>query len=178
MFFATFSAEAPPVIVPDTLGTFQLYTILSGTIPFNPLVGVTANGKPLHIVVLIVTTSGVGVTNTVTVNIAPSQLPAFGITSYVAVRVVFVRFNKRPDIVVATFAADSPPVIVPEYVGIPQRYIVGFGTIPFVKLVGVTANIAPLHIVVLIALTSGVGFTNTVTVNIAPSQLPDVGITS
>jgi hypothetical protein len=87
-------AESPPVIVPDTDGGFQLYTIFCGTIPFVLFVGVTTKVTPLHTVVLIGVTSGVGFTNTVTVNIAPTQLPDFGITLYVAVLTVFVRFSK------------------------------------------------------------------------------------
>jgi hypothetical protein len=132
---------------------------------------------PLHTVVLIATTSGVGFTNTVTVNIAPVQLPDFGVTLYVAVRWIFVRFNNVPVIIVATLSADTPPVIVPEYVGTVQLYTTSCGTMPFVIFVGVTVNVIPLHVIVLIGTTSGVGFTNTVTVNIAPVQLPDLGVT-
>jgi hypothetical protein len=62
--------------------------------PLPGFVGVTTKVTPLHTVVLIGVTSGVGFTNTVTVNIAPSQLPDFGVTLYVAVRWIFVRFNK------------------------------------------------------------------------------------
>jgi hypothetical protein len=89
--------------------------------PFVISVGVTANGNPLHTVTLIGLTSGVGFTNTVTENVAPSQLPALGVTIYVAVRSTFVLFHNKPDIVVSTFSADTPPVIVPEYVGTSQR---------------------------------------------------------
>ena len=79
--------------------------------------------------------------------------------------------------IVGTFSADTPPVIVPEYVGTSHLYITSCGTMPFVPSVGVTVNVVPLQITALIGLTSGVGFTNTVTVNIAPSQIPDFGVT-
>ena len=48
---------------------------------------------------------------------------------------------------------------------------------PFVPLVGVTVKATPLHVTVVIALTSGVGFSVTITVNVAPTQAPDVGVT-
>ena len=87
-------AATPPVIVPEYVGTPQLYTASCGTMPFVLSVGVTVNVVPLQITALIGLTSGVGFTNTVTVNIAPSQLPDFGITLYVAVNIAFVRFSK------------------------------------------------------------------------------------
>ena len=51
------------------------------------------------------------------------------------------------------------------------------GTIPSTLLVGVTLNCTPLHVTVVIAATSGVGFSVTITVNVAPTQAPDVGVT-
>jgi hypothetical protein len=44
-------------------------------------------------------------------------------------------------------------------------------------LVGVTLNNTPLQITVLIAVISGVGFSVTITVKDAPTQLPEVGCT-
>jgi hypothetical protein len=43
--------------------------------------------------------------------------------------------------------------------------------------VGVTLNAVPLHVVVDIAFTDGIGFTFTVTVKELPVQVPDVGVT-
>jgi hypothetical protein len=174
---ATLSADTPPVIVPEYVGTVQLYTTSDGTMPLVPSVGVTVNVMPLHVTVLIGTISGVGGTYTVTVNILPTQVPDFGTTLYVAVNIAFVRFNNLPVIMVGLSVADAPPVIVPDTDGGSQLYTIFPGTIPFVSFVGVTTNVMPLHTVVLIATTSGVGFTNTVTVNIAPVQLPDFGVT-
>ena len=145
--------------------------------PFVILLGVTVNVVPLHIVALIGVTSGVGFTYTVTVNIAPTQLPDFGITLYVAVSIALVRFSKLPVIIVGLSVAESPPVIVPDTLGINQLYTVLPGTMPLPGFVGVTTKVTPLHTVVLIGVTSGVGFTYTVTVNIAPTQFPDFGIT-
>ncbi len=114
-------SDTPPVNEDVKIGTSQLYNVPIGTIPLVKFVGDETNSAPLQTTVVIAVISGVGFTNTVTVNILPSQLPAFGITSYVAVRTTFVLFHNKPDIVVSTFSADTPPVIVPEYVGTPQR---------------------------------------------------------
>jgi hypothetical protein len=78
----TFSvADAPPVTVPVNPGSFHVYLVNSGTIPFVGLVGVTVNGTPLHVTVVIALTSGVGRTVTVTVNGAPSpQSALLGVT--------------------------------------------------------------------------------------------------
>jgi hypothetical protein len=75
-----------------------------------------------------------------------------------------------PNIVVTLFVADAPPVTVPVNVGILQLYKLLFGTMPFVSLVGVTTNGTPLHVTVVIAVTSGVGFNVTVKVKLAPTQ--------
>jgi hypothetical protein len=75
-----------------------------------------------------------------------------------------------PNIVVTLFVADAPPVTVPVNVGILQLYKLLFGTMPFVSLVGVTTNATPLHVTVVIAVTSGVGFNVTVKVKLAPVQ--------
>jgi hypothetical protein len=67
---------------------------------------------------------------------------------------------------------------VPEYVGTSHLYTTSCGTIPFVPSVGVTVNVVPLQITVLIGLTSGVGGTVTVKVNGKPSQpTEDFGVT-
>jgi hypothetical protein len=74
-------ADAPPVTVPEKVGAFQLYTVLTGTIPFVPLVGVTIKVTPLQVTVVIVLISGVGGNITVTVNGAPSpQFAILGVT--------------------------------------------------------------------------------------------------
>jgi hypothetical protein len=76
-----FVADAPPVTVPVNVGALQLNELLSGTIPFAPFVGVTTNGTPLHVTVVIVVISAVGGIVTVTVNGAPSpQLAMLGVT--------------------------------------------------------------------------------------------------
>ena len=68
-----FEADAPPVTVPVNVGIFQLYKLLSGTIPFVWFVGVTTNGTPLHVTVVIVVISAVGGTVTVNTNVIPTQ---------------------------------------------------------------------------------------------------------
>ena len=76
---------APPVTLPVNVGAFQLYLVNNGTIPFVPSVGVTTNGNPLQVTVVIALTSGVGFNVTITVNAAPVQLPDNGVTLYVTV---------------------------------------------------------------------------------------------
>jgi hypothetical protein len=122
--------------------------------------------------------SAVGGTVTVNVKFVPTQPDAvLGVTIYVAVCVSFVRLLSKPDIIVTLFVADAPPVTVPVYVGTFQVYLVNTGTMPLVILVGVTVKPTPLHVTVVIAATSGVGFSVTTTVKIAPTQLPVVGVT-
>jgi hypothetical protein len=142
------------------------------------LVGVTVNVIPLHVTVLIGRISAVGGTVTVNVNVRPVQLASvFGVTIYVAVLVSFTVLRSVPKILSTTFAPLAPPVIVAENVGIFQVYFVANGTIPSLSFSGVTLNVTPLHVTVVKATISGVGFTYTVTVNILPTQVPDFGIT-
>src|SRR5258706_4714319 len=119
---------------------------------------------------------GVGSTFTVTVNVFPVQLPDAGVTVYVAVCTVPVGLFKVPLMFDALLPA-APPVIPPVTVGADQLYVVPAGTIPFVTFAGVTVNPIPLHTVEVIAFITGVGFTVTVTVNVEPAQVPDVGVT-
>jgi hypothetical protein len=71
----------------------------------------------------------------------------------------------------------APPVNPGVTVGAGQVYVVPAGTIPFVPFAGVMLNDAPLHVVVVIAVMAGVGFTITVTANALPAQVPEVGVT-
>ena len=48
---------------------------------------------------------------------------------------------------------------------------------PLVLFVGVTTNPTPLQVTEEIAATSGIGFSITINVNMAPTQLPDNGVT-
>lgn len=75
----------PPVIPPVITGAPQLYVILAGTMPFVPFKGVEVNVSPEHIVAVMLEIAGIGLTVTVTVNVAPVQLPDSGVTVYVAV---------------------------------------------------------------------------------------------
>jgi hypothetical protein len=176
--FTTLVPLAPPVIVALNVGTGQLYKVFIGTIPSTSLVGVTVNGTPLHVTVVIAPTSGVGFKVTVTVKFVPTQPAAvLGVTIYVTVCVSFVRLLNVPNTVVGLFVADAPPVTVPVNTGSFHVYLVNSGTIPLAGFVGVTVNGIPLHVTVVIALTSGVGFNVTITVNAAPTQLPDNGVT-
>jgi hypothetical protein len=134
-------------------------------------VGVTTNGTPLHVTVVIVVISAVGGKVTVNVKFVPTQPAAvLGVTVYVTVCVSFVRLRSVPNIVVTLSVADAPPVTVPVNVGIPQLYKLAIGTMPLVPFDGVTTNGTPLHVTVVIAVTSGVGFNVTVNVKFAPTQ--------
>jgi hypothetical protein len=167
-------ADAPPVTVPVNPGSFHVYLVNSGTIPFVEFVGVTTNGTPLQVTVVIAVTSGVGFNVIITVNAAPVQLPDNGVTLYVTVWVVFVRLLSRPNTVVGLFVADAPPVTVPVNVGTLQLYTLPSGTTPFVTLVGVTTNGTPLHVTVVIVLISAVGGKVTVNVKFVPTQFAAV----
>jgi hypothetical protein len=160
-------------------GVFQLYVVPNGTIPLLILVGVTVKVTPLHVTVLIPFISAVGGTVTVTVKFAPIQLaPVLGVTIYVAVWVVFTVLRSVPNTLFNTFVPLAPPVIVAVYVGIAQLNNVFAGTIPSTSFVGVTTNCTPLHVTVVIAAISGVGFSVTVTVKFVPTQPdPVLGVT-
>jgi hypothetical protein len=71
-----FVAEAPPVTLPVNPGSSHVYLVAIGTIPFVTLVGVTTNGTPLHVTVVIVVISAVGGNVTVNVKFVPTQLAA------------------------------------------------------------------------------------------------------
>ena len=51
------------------------------------------------------------------------------------------------------------------------------GTIPLVPFTGVAVNTVPVVTVVLISVIEATGLIFTVTVNVAPEQLPDTGLT-
>ena len=77
--------DAPPVMPPVTPGTPQLYVVPDGITPLVPFVGVTLKNTPLQVVVLIGVILAYGLILTVTVNVAPVQVPDNGVTVYVAV---------------------------------------------------------------------------------------------
>ena len=90
---------------------------------------------------------------------------------------MFVGLVSVPLILVALLPA-WPPVIPPVTLGADQLYNVPAGTIPLVRLVGVTLKITPLHVTVVIAVITAVGFRVTVTVKVALTpQLSVVGVT-
>ena len=72
---------------------------------------------------------------------------------------------------------EAPPVRPPVTVGADQLYVVPDGTIPFVSLTGVEVKPVPPQVTLVILFTYGRGFTVTVTVKVAPGQLPDNGVT-
>ena len=71
----------------------------------------------------------------------------------------------------------APPVNPPLTLGALQLYNVPAGTIPFVLFIGLTVNATPLQLTELIAVITAVGLIVIVTVNVAPVQLPDNGVT-
>jgi hypothetical protein len=74
-----------------------VYVVDAGTISLPLLLGVIVNAVPLHIVLVLLAITGVGLTVTVTVKLVPTQLPAsplVGVTVYTTVCVVFVVFVK------------------------------------------------------------------------------------
>ncbi len=71
---------APPVIPPVTTGGSHEYVVPAGTMPFRPLTGVTVKVSSLHISSVMGRTSGTGLMVTVTVKLAPGQVPVTGVT--------------------------------------------------------------------------------------------------
>ena len=168
--------DAPPVILPVTPGALHEYVVPAGTIPFVPFTGVTLKNNPLHVVLVIALITADGFTFTVNENTAPVQLPDNGVTRYVAVLVILVVLPKIPLIPFDAEACVTPPVI-PVPVGAFHVKVVPDGITPFVTSVGVILKNTPLHVVVLIGVTLAYGLILTVTVNVAPVQLPDTGVT-
>ena len=166
----------PPVILPVTLGALHAYVVPAGTMPFVPFTGVTLKPTPLHDTPVIALITADGFTFTVNENTAPVQLPDNGVTRYVAVLVIFVVLPKIPLMPFDAEACVTPPVI-PVPVGAFHVKVVPDGITPFVTSVGVILKNTPLHVVVLIGVTLAYGLILTVTVNVAPVQLPDTGVT-
>ena len=75
----------PPVNPPVTPGALHPYVVPAGITPLVTFTGVTLKNTPLHVVVLIAVILAYGLILTVTVNVAPVQLPDTGVTVYVAV---------------------------------------------------------------------------------------------
>ena len=73
----------------------------------------------------------------------------------------------------------ASPVIVPDVTAAVQVYVVPDGTIPLVIFAGVTVKADSLQTVAVMAVTEGLGFTVTVTVNDGPVHVPagEVGVT-
>ena len=86
------------------------------------------------------------------------------------------RFNFIPDIPFTAVVCEAPPV-KPTPVGADQVYSVPAGTIPFSPLVGVIEKPIPLQVIPVMVLIYAVGLMVTVTVNGAPMQGPEVGVT-
>jgi hypothetical protein len=73
--------------------TVHVYVVDAGTISLPLLLGVIVNAVPLHIVLVLLAITGVGLTVTVIVKLVPTQLPAsplVGVTVYTTVCAVFV----------------------------------------------------------------------------------------
>ena len=72
---------APPVSPPVTTGKGQLYVVPAGTIfPPTPSTGVTVKPVALHVAGVCDVTNGFGFIVTVTVKVAPVQVPDKGVT--------------------------------------------------------------------------------------------------
>jgi hypothetical protein len=103
----TAPAPEPPPVNPAPEGGDQLYVVPGGTIPSVPLVGDTIKPAPLQIVAVIGEITGLGLTDTITVKSGPVQLPAAGVTLYIAVCKVFVGLVSVP--LVLAPLPDEPP---------------------------------------------------------------------
>jgi hypothetical protein len=138
-------------------------------------VGVAVNVPSLQIFSVIAMTDGLGLTVTVTVNVAPVQEPDVGVTVYTTSIAALVVLVNVP-LMLASAVPTAVPVM-PTTEGAVHEYVVPVGTIPLVVFAGVDVNVPSLQIVAVIADTAGFGLTVTVTVNVAPTQVPEVGVT-
>jgi len=68
---------------------------------------------------------------------------------------------------------EAPPDRSAASVGLPHLYVVPAGIVP----VGLYVNGTVLHVVVACELIVAAGFTTTLTVNAAPVQMPELGVT-
>ena len=157
------SPVIPPVIVPIVQLKVAPVTLL-----FNVIFVVV----PLQIVVgLAVVTFGFGFIVTTMFVGAPGQPFADGVTIYVTVPAVVPGLVSVCAIVdpLDALAPVIPPVIDP---------IVQLKVAPVTLLFNAIFVAVPLQIVVgLAVVTFGVGYNVTVTVNVNPVQLPDIGVT-
>ena len=173
---------ATPPVKPAPAGAPQVYVVPAGTMPSTPLTGVKLNALGLQVVAtVLLLIEGFGFIVTVTVKVAPTQLPAapdVGVTVYTAVTGALVVLVSVP-LIEAPLPA-TPPVN-PAPAGTPHEYVVPAGTIPSTPSTGVKLNALGLHVVATVLLfIEGLGLIVTVTVKVAPTQLPaapDVGVT-
>ena len=84
------------------------------------LTGVTEKAAALHAVAVMAVTAGFGFTVTVSVNVAPTQVPDVGVTVYVAVCAVFVGLVSVPVMLAGVPTLAAPPVIPPVTPGAAQ----------------------------------------------------------
>ena len=83
----------------------------------------------------------------------------------------------RVPLTVNALVPAAPPVIPPVTTGAGHVYVVPAGTMPSVRFTGAVIKLPELQISAIKLLTTGIGFTVTITVNVAPGQVPDVGVT-
>ena len=87
-----------------------------------------------------------------------------------------VMFVSMPVTGLIAIVCDAPPV-KPVPVGSSHVYNVPAGTMPFIPSTGVTSNATPLQVVAVISVGVAIGLIVTVTLNTAPVQFPDNGVT-
>ena len=161
-------ADVP--VIPTTDGADHEYNVPTGTVLPPPFDGVTPNVPPEHIVAVCDKIVATGLTVYTNVVAVPEQPLNVGVTVIV------------PDIVVLKlFVAVNTPIL-PDPVDANPIAVLLFDqlkTVPLTLPVNVTPVVRlPAHNTWLdTASTLGRGFTVTVTVNVAPEQLPDSGVT-
>ena len=140
----------PPVIPPVTTGALQVYVVPVGTILPLPFAGITAKATSPQVEVVWFKIEGVGSTVTVTVNVAPAQLPDVGVTVYVNVADALVVLVKVWLIELWPVACALPPVIAPTglLTGFVHVKVVPVGiAFPPTPSTGVTVKAVPLQMV-------------------------------
>lgn len=143
--------------------------------PLVIFTGETEKASPVQMAVVIAVTAGLGFTVTTTLKGVPAQPIEVGVTEYVTLMAALVVLVSVPEILAALVPAAAP--VIPVTTGAAQVYVVPVGIKPSVPFTGETVKPVALQVVVAIAVTAGLGFIVTVTLNGFPTQEPEVGVT-
>ena len=118
--------------------------------------------------------AAIGFTLTVNVKTVPVQLPETGVIRYVAVWAVVLELIREPEMIVELVAL-SPLVKVPDTAGTAHLYRVPAGITPCIPFTGLIVKELPLQTTAVKLVIEADGLIFTVTENVLPMQLPEIG---